>query len=97
MYPKFIITDNGTLRFGHVYLHKELLLHNEQCTHGGGLWKIDHAQNAILLYGKSFDFGYPAINQIKKIDWNNITDLNPDIYFLPKWPDETIKEKIYIQ
>lgn len=40
MYPKFIITQDGVLKFGHVYLHKDLLASDELCTYGGGLWKL---------------------------------------------------------
>lgn len=37
MYQKFIINQNGTLKFGHVYLHKDLLGFGEKCCYGGGL------------------------------------------------------------
>ena len=41
MYQKFIITQDGVLRFGNVYQHRELLKWGETCPHGGGLWKRD--------------------------------------------------------
>ncbi|MEE1120806.1 MAG: hypothetical protein UHT92_03905 [Prevotella sp.] len=56
MYQKFIINQDGVLKFGHVYLHKDLLQKGERCIYGGGLWKIDSQRNAIMLYGRSFDF-----------------------------------------
>ena len=72
MYPKFIITQNGVLKFGHVYLHKDLLAPDESCTHGGGLWKIDESRGAVLLYGRSFDFGTPDFNQVHRIEWSGV-------------------------
>ncbi len=53
MYQKFIITDDGVLKFGHVYLHRDMLPIGDDDCHGGGLWKIDHTRNAILLFGHS--------------------------------------------
>lgn len=58
MYQKFIITQDGELRFGHVYLHRDLLHPGESCPYGGGVWKVDEARHAILLFGRSFDFGH---------------------------------------
>ncbi len=31
MYQKFIITQDGVLRFGHVYLHRDLFSFGEEC------------------------------------------------------------------
>ena len=59
MYQKFIINQNGVLKFGNVYLHRELLNRGERCPFGGGLWKVDNNRGAIVLYGRSFDFGRP--------------------------------------
>ena len=59
MYQKFIINQDGVLKFGRVYLHRDLLSQGEECPYGGGLWKIDEGRGAILLYGRSFDFGAP--------------------------------------
>ena len=41
MYQKFIINQDGVLKFGHVYLHRELLGPGETCPYGGGIYK-DH-------------------------------------------------------
>ena len=57
MFQKFIINRDGVLKFGRVYLHRDMLSPGEQCTYGGGLWKIDEGRGAIVLYGRSFDFG----------------------------------------
>lgn len=64
MYQKFIINQNGTLKFGHVYLHKDLLGFGEKCCYGGGLWLIDEKRRAVLLYGRSFDFGPPNFDEV---------------------------------
>lgn len=40
MFQKFIINRDGVLKFGHVYLHRDMLVPGEQCTYGGGLWKL---------------------------------------------------------
>ena len=53
MYQKFIINQDGVLKFGHVYLHKDLLARDERCPYGGGLWKIDEGRRAILLYASN--------------------------------------------
>ena len=44
MFQKFIINRDGVLKFGRVYLHRDMLSPGEQCTYGGGLWKIDEAE-----------------------------------------------------
>jgi hypothetical protein len=40
MFQKFIINRDGVLKFGRVYLHRDMLSPGEQCTYGGGLWKM---------------------------------------------------------
>lgn len=72
MFQKFIINREGVLRFGHVYLHRDMLAPGEQCTYGGGLWKIDEGRGAIVLYGRSFDFGPPDFDYVKQIDWSGL-------------------------
>ncbi len=61
MYQKFIINQNGVLKFGHVYLHRELLDVDELCPYGGGVWAIDESRHCILLYGRSFDLVSPIL------------------------------------
>lgn len=89
MYQKFIINQDGVLRFGRVYLHRDLLQHGERCIYGGGLWKIDNERNAIMLYGRSFDFGVPDFDYIRSIDWSGVGGKEWPLLFLPLWPDET--------
>lgn len=96
MYQKFIINQDGVLKFGNVYLHKDLLSHGEKCIYGGGLWKIDYSRDAILLYGRSFDFGPPDFSYVKRIDWSGIGGTPHSLLYLPQWPDETIVQPIMI-
>ena len=72
MFQKFIINRDGVLKFGRVYLHRDMLSPGEQCTYGGGLWKIDEGRGAIVLYGRSFDFGPPDFDFVKQIDWTGL-------------------------
>lgn len=65
-HPKFIITNGGHLRLGMVTLHRDLLMPHEGCL-GGGFYDIDYVGNAMLLSGKSFDYGPPR--------WSGITVL----------------------
>ena len=95
MYQKFIITQDGILRFGHVYLHRDLLNFDERCEFGGGLWKLDEERNAILLYGRSFDFGQPDFSHIRRIEWAGIDGLPHLLFHAPNWPEEDVLVPIY--
>ncbi len=97
MYQKFIINQDGVLRFGRVYLHREILSYGEQCVYGGGLWKIDESRGAILLYGRSFDFGPPDFDSVHQIDWSGVGGKPIPLFFLPHWPDEIILEPVYVK
>lgn len=97
MYPKFIITQDGVLKFGHVYLHKDLLTSDELCSYGGGLWKIDEGRGAILLYGRSFDFGPPDFNHVHHIEWAGIGGKPLPLFYLPNWPEEDLLIPVYAQ
>lgn len=95
MYQKFIINQDGVLRFGRVYLHRDLLSYNEQCTYGGGLWKIDEGRRAILLYGRSFDFGAPNFDYVQRIEWSDIGGNPLPLFYLPHWPEEDLLVPVY--
>ena len=95
MYQKFIITDDGVLKFGHVYLHRDMLPIGDDDCHGGGLWKIDHTRNAILRFGRSFDFGGPDFSYVRRIDWTGVGGRPLPLFFLPHWPNEDILEAVY--
>jgi hypothetical protein len=88
MFQKFIINREGVLKFGHVYLHRDMLAPGEQCTYGGGLWKIDEGRGAIVLYGRSFDFGPPDFDYVKQIDWAGLGGTPRPLLYLPHWPNE---------
>lgn len=95
MYKKFVITQNGVLKFGNVYQHIDLLDWGEECPHGGGLWKKDEGRRAILLYGRSFAFGAPDFNQVKRIDWSGIGNTPSPLFLVPHWPDESQLIPVY--
>jgi hypothetical protein len=95
MYQKFIINQDGVLRFGHVYLHRDLLEAGERCVYGGGLWKIDESRGAILMFGRSFDFGAPDFDYVRRIEWSGIGGKPVPLFFVPNWPDEDILLPVY--
>ena len=97
MYQKFIIAPDGELRFGNVYMHRDLLNFGEDDAFGGGLWKCDEERRAILLYGRSFDFGTPQFNHLKRICWNGIGGSPLPLLYAPNWPDESVLQPIFVQ
>ncbi len=97
MFQKFIINQDGVLRFGHVYLHRDMLASDERCVYGGGLWKIDEGRGAILLYGRSFDFGPPDFDYVRRIEWSVIGGKPIPLFFLPNWPDEETLVPVYVK
>lgn len=56
--PKFIITADGFLRLGMVYMHKDLLMPGDDCI-GGGYYQFDYVSNRMLLDRRSYDYGKP--------------------------------------
>ena len=94
MYQKFIITQDGVLKFGRVYQHCDLLDYHEDCPYGGGLWKIDESRGTILLYGRSFAFGPPNFSGLKRIDWTALGGKPRPLFFLPHWPSEDVLEPV---
>lgn len=92
MYQKFIINQAGVLKFGRVYLHRDLLGVGEQCPYGGGLWKVDEGRGAIVLYGRSFDFGVPDFDYLRSIDWSALGGTPRPLLYMPHWPNEEIVE-----
>lgn len=86
LYKKFVITDDGTLRFGEVYHHRNLLRSNECCIRGGGLWRVDNERGIIVLYGRSFEFGTPSFDAPVYPDWNGIDGVERPIFYQPHWP-----------
>jgi hypothetical protein len=91
MYQKFIITGDGELRFGNVYHHRNLLHWDETCPHGGGLWRVDEERGIVVLYGRSFEFGVPSIEEIRYVDWDGIDGKERQLFYQPHWPyDEAL-------
>lgn len=96
MYQKFIITQDGVLKFGKVYQHVDLLDWGEKCPYGGGLWKKDECRRAILLYGRSFAFGTPDLNQVRRIDWRGVGGTPSPLFFVPHWPNENLLVPVFV-
>ena len=88
MYQKFIINQNGVLKFGLVYQHRDLLDWGEECPYGGGLWKVDEVRQAILLYVRSFAFGPPDFSALKRIEWSGFKGKPLPLLYLSHWPNE---------
>lgn len=86
MYQKFIITDDGELRFGNVFHHRNLLRWDEGCSNGGGLWRVDEARAAVILYGRSFEFGSPLFENLKYVNWDGIDGVERQLFYQPHWP-----------
>jgi hypothetical protein len=91
MYNKFIITEDGELRFGTVYHHRNLLRAGEVCSFGGGLWRVDAARDIVVLYGRSFEFGVPLFDALKWVNWDGIDGNVRPLFYQPYWPyDESL-------
>ena len=98
MYNKFIITLDGELKFGNVFLHRELLPHGHTTCHGGGLWKVDNHHGRVLLYGRSFDFGLPDFEFVRRIDRSEPPgSLGYPIFYQRSFADEEVLEEIKLQ
>lgn len=86
MYQKFIITADGVLKFGKVYHHRDLLGHDEACLYGGGLWRIDEARKAVLLFGRSFEFGTPEFSRLTYVNRSGIGEVDYPLFYQEYWP-----------
>lgn len=65
---KFIITTDGTMRFGDVQLHRDLIPYGDDTCYGGGFWRVDNHRGCIILSGRSYDFGAPEFSRLRSID-----------------------------
>ena len=91
MYQKFIITNEGELKFGNVYHHRNLLRWDESCPYGGGLWRVDETRGAVVLYGRSFEFGAPSFEALRYVNWDGVDGKEYSLFYQPHWPyDETL-------
>ena len=91
---KFVITKNGVLRFGDVSLHKDLLPWGESECFGGGFWRVE--AGSISLYGRSFDFGPPQLNQVRRIEWLGIGGKPVPLFYYPNYPELDLAEPVYV-
>lgn len=97
MYNKFIITQDGELKFGNVFLHKDLLPRGHRVCHGGGAWKIDNQSGRILLYGRSYDFGLPDFEYAKRVNRGEMPgSLGYPMFYVRTFADEEVLEEIVI-
>ena len=92
---KFIITNDGELRFGHVDYHRELIPWGEDDCLGGGFWRINAGGQSIDLYGRSFDFGPADFDRVHSIDWTGIGGRPVPLFFYPHYPDPDDALPIY--
>ncbi len=86
MYKKFVITNEGKLKFGMVYHHRDLLRWDESCPYGGGLWRVDDVRGVVVLYGRSFEFGEPSFSNLSFVDWDSIDGKERQLFYQPHWP-----------
>ncbi|MDO4190609.1 MAG: hypothetical protein Q4D14_02840 [Bacteroidales bacterium] len=97
MYNKFIIRQDGTLVFGNVYLHRDLLPHTDSTCYGGGLWQLDYERHCIILFGRSFDFGTPDFSQLQRIDYSSLPiGRGWPIFYQHLWLGEEILEPVNV-
>ena len=94
---KFIITQSGTLEFGDVTYHRDLIPEGEDTCHGGGFWKIDNQTGRILLHGRSFDFGAPEFSCLRSINRSEFpASLGYPIFYQREFCGQEILEPIII-
>lgn len=96
MYNKFIISESGSILFGNVYLHRDLLPPADSTCHGGGLWKVDNQRGIILLYGRSFDFGAPDFSMATRVNRDGLHGLNYPLFYQRQFCGEDILEPILV-
>lgn len=95
MYQKFIITLDGRLLLGKVFLHRDLLPDGECTCHGGGLWKIDEERGCVILFGRSFGFGLPDFEYVKSVDYEATGYREYPIFYQRHFAEEEILEPVW--
>lgn len=97
MYNKFIVTQSGEIRFGNVFLHRDLLPKGHTTCYGGGLWKVDNQNGRIILYGRSFDFGSPDFSEAKWVSKGEMPgSLGYPMFYQRSFADEDFLEPINV-
>lgn len=95
MAQKFIISEDGILKFGDVRLHRDLFIWGESDCYGGGFWTVDHSRNAIILHGRSFDFGGPDFTRVKQIKWAGVGGKPCSLFYAPYYPNLDSLEPVF--
>ena len=54
-------------------------------------------RGAIMLYGRSFEFGQPDFSTLRRIDWSGAGGTPSALLYLPQWPDESVVEPVYVK
>lgn len=92
------MTEDGTLIFGDVHLHRDLIPKGDATCYGGGFWTIDNQRGVIILYGRSFDFGAPEFNRMQRIKKDVMpVILGYPIFYKREFCGEDILEPIQCQ
>ncbi len=47
------------------------------------------------MFGRSFDFGAPDFDYVRRIEWSGIGGKPVPLFFVPNWPDEDMLLPIY--
>ena len=55
----------------------------------GALMRL--AGRAVVLYGRSFEFGAPEFSNLRYVNWDGIDGMERPLFYQPHWPyDETL-------
>lgn len=99
---KFVLIERpnneAEIRLFNVEMHCDLVRNGEKCL-GGGFWKFDDDKKQIVMWDKSFDFGYPKFEGKKIIcydeDWEDFEFYYVYDLFMPR--DEESKINIEVR
>lgn len=96
VFPKFII-EGDELILGKVTYHKQLAT-DVKNVKGGGWWSFNEDKTEITFFGKSEDFGYATLEDIrkavleKKIFTDSFINISNEFTFSYKELDGTIEK-----
>ena len=93
---KFVITQDGELRFGDVRLHKDLLPWGDTECWGGGFWQVSANGLCIELYGRSYDFGAPDFAYLRSINREGLGGLTLPLIYYPLYPEPNGARQIFV-
>lgn len=99
MAQKFIVSENGELRFGDVHLHRDLMTWGEDSCWGGGFWRVcpSLTDNSpiVILYGQSYDYGGADFARIRRIRWQGSGTSPCPLYYAPHYPNLDTLEPVF--